>query len=859
MSVDIVKYAFIAGEISPTLLGRTDLTKYDLAVAEGLNFFVDYRGGLSSRPGTQFIDTTHLGNLHTRMFKFAFAPNIANSYIVFFGHNYIRFYQDGGLVLDGATPYEITTPFTADDLDGLVVEQYRDLLRITSASFPTYNLVRHDHTNWELAIEDTSPFVPGITITGTSVSAAGSASVIFAVTKVLTDGTESAIGPPKRISGLVNYTAEEGAVSIKWAANPDAVYYNVYRSVVATTEVLSSGSALGFVGRTHGTKFTDPNIVPDFTHVPPTHNNPFAPGAIEKIVITAGGAGYNDFVAAVSITDPTGSGFVGQAVVNDAGEVTNVIIKYGGEGYTAPVVVFSGGGAGAVAVATTRPLTGTYPALSAVFQQRQLYGASENDPITIWGSRIKQFSNFAASDFVLDDDAFEFVLDSAAIAPIRHFIITRGGLLAMTQNDVWLVNGGGNNAPLTPTNALADPQSYNGVSSLRPIKIENDLLFAEGKGHAIRMLAYNEVYKAYNSEDRSILSSHLFGPGRDITHWGYQQSPYKIVWCVREDGALLAFTSIKSEEVFAWTPCQTKGKVTDLIVLQEGIEDRVYITVERKISGAWVKFLERLDLRQYINIEDAWCVDCGLSLTPFNPSGSVTIFHDTDTDVWTAVTSDVQTSVEVGVGDFLRGANGIFKITSGSGQNFVLEMYAEPTNFIPENGNTETFSIPQGEWTCDTPVSTLGGLDHLEGEEVSILADGNVFTRQTVVGGAITLDHPVTRAIVGLSFTCRAKTLPMIVANAAIEAKRKRVVGIGIRMDKSRGIRYGPALDQMSSLRERTDEAYGHSTRMVNGMKYQLAYSDWNEEGQTYFEQTDPLPVNILSIVSDIEVGDEPD
>jgi hypothetical protein len=109
MSTDIVKYAFIAGEIAPTLHGRTDLTKYDLAVAEGLNFFVDYRGGLSSRPGTKYVDTAHLGNLATRMFTFAFAPDVANNYVVFFGDNYIRFYQDGGLVLDGTTPYEVAT------------------------------------------------------------------------------------------------------------------------------------------------------------------------------------------------------------------------------------------------------------------------------------------------------------------------------------------------------------------------------------------------------------------------------------------------------------------------------------------------------------------------------------------------------------------------------------------------------------------------------------------------------------------------------------------------------------------------------------------------------------------------------
>jgi hypothetical protein len=58
-------------------------------------------------------------------------------------------------------------------------------------------------------------------------------------------------------------------------------------------------------------------------------------------------------------------------------------------------------------------------------------------------------------------------------------------------------------------------------------------------------------------------------------------------------------------------------------------------------------------------------------------------------------------------------------------------------------------------------------------------------------------------------------------------------------------------------MRERTNENYGHPIREISGMKYQLLYSDWNEEGQTYFVQDDPLPVNILSLVSDVEVGDE--
>ena len=56
MSNNLIQYAFGSGEISPKLYGRSDLEKYDLGVALAKNFFVDYNGGLSTRPGTEFLD-----------------------------------------------------------------------------------------------------------------------------------------------------------------------------------------------------------------------------------------------------------------------------------------------------------------------------------------------------------------------------------------------------------------------------------------------------------------------------------------------------------------------------------------------------------------------------------------------------------------------------------------------------------------------------------------------------------------------------------------------------------------------------------------------------------------------------------
>lgn len=932
---DVVKFAFIAGELSPTLFGRTDLTKFDLGMAEARNFFVDYRGGLSSAPGTRFMEHVWQDQLNTRMVPFEFAPDDEDTYKILFGNEYIRFIQGGNYILetaisitgvteglpgvvtavahglavarwvkisgvagmtelngktfevrnptidtfelysvpDGAPVdtmnmttytsggviepvYQIASPYGYQYLEGLSFDQYRDRLRITSRDFKTRDLTRLDHASWTLAVADISPYHDGPTITASSVSAAGDAETIFSVTKVLPDGTESALGNLVKISSMVNYPVTEGSVSITWTAETDAEYYNVYRSIVSVSESLSFGSELGYVGRTRGTKFTDPNIIPDFGRVPPTNYDPFEPGAITSITITADGSGYT-YASSVSASGAggTGTGFVGQVIVDDSGNIVNVIIKNGGSGYVEPVTITFGGGSGATATAEVRPLTGTYPALSSIFQQRQVFAASENEPITVWGSQYKRFENFNYSDLVLDSDSYEMGLDTAAIAPIKHLFVTRGGMLAMTQKAVWLLNGGASDKALTPTNALADPQTYTGVSDLSPIRVGSGLLYVEGKGYAVRMLEYNEYSRVYSGTDRSILANHLFGPGKELIRWGYQESPFKTVWCIRADGVMLAFTIVSEEEVFAWTPRDTRGKFTDLVVVREGNNDVVYLTVERFINRRWSKHIERMDLRQFRNVEDAWCVDCGLALEGTAQSGSVTIYRSED-DVYTAVRT---TGSFAGAQNrVLRVANGIFRVdTVVNTTNVTLTAWAEPDSWVPQTDRALTY--PETNWTLDAPVTTLSGLSHLEGEEVSILGDGNVMPRQTVVNGAITLPNAVTRAIVGLPYRCRAKTLPLIVPDAGIEGRRKRIVAVSPRLINSRGLKMGDGYDRLYDMKERTTEMWGRPTALQDGVHHQSIGTTWDEEAFTYFELDDPLPVTLLSLVQDVEVGDEPD
>lgn len=919
MSADIVKYAFIAGEISSTLYGRTDLTKFDLGMAEARNFFVDYRGGLSSRPGTQFFELVKDDDKETRFFPFTFSSDEEDTHIVLFGHNYIRFLQSGNYILEAAITcttsggtvtatahgltagrwvkangvsylvddvttntfniytipgnevassvsftsfqavYEVASPYTADDLYNLNFEHYRDTVKITGVDFPPYDLTRFDETDWTLTEAVISSYEIGPNISSSSSSDTGLAQVIFAVTSIFDDGSESIIGNPFRLASVVNYAATEGSVSVKWSADADAVAYNVYRSVVSVSEILSLGSELGYVGKTQGTKFTDPNIVPDFGKTPPLNYNPFTPGAITSIRVTGGGTGYTS--APTVVMAGGGSGFSGRAIIDDSGTVVNVIIQNGGTGYTSPTVSFTGGGgSGATATATARALTGIYPNVSLIYQQRQLYASSLEDPITIWGSQIKRFSNFNSSEILVGTDAFQFTLDSSGVSPIRHLTAMRGGVLAMTADNIWLLNGGSDNTAITATNALAETQTYTGVSSLRPIRVGSALLYTEGKGYAVRELLYNEFSRVYSGQDRSILSSHLFGKDKTIKAWSFQESPYKVVWCVREDGKLLAFTTVAEEDVFAWTPCETRGRYTDVIASREGTQDLVYLMVERLIGGRWTKFIERMDLRQFTNTEDAWCVDCGLEYPLNYPEGVVTVsYNATDGAVITdyaEITDGDFTGTE---GMILRAGNGVWRVTGATSDRAELLRIIEPTTWVPETENAYTFPFPEGQWSLTTPVSIISGLDHLEGEPVAILADGNVVPNQVVTNGAVQLEEPATRIIVGLSYTCRAKTLPLIVPGENIEGKRKRIVAVSMRLNNSRALKVGDAYDSVYEFPARSDEPWGNPIRPLTGLAETPIGSTWDEEAFTYFLLTDPLPVTLLSLIQTMELGDEDD
>lgn len=94
-----VQPTFNSGEWAPALYGRVDLAKYHTGAALIRNFYIDYRGGITTRPGTKYILPTKTTG-PTRLIPFQ--ASFAVSYVLEFGAGYIRFYTNGAPVVETA-------------------------------------------------------------------------------------------------------------------------------------------------------------------------------------------------------------------------------------------------------------------------------------------------------------------------------------------------------------------------------------------------------------------------------------------------------------------------------------------------------------------------------------------------------------------------------------------------------------------------------------------------------------------------------------------------------------------------------------------------------------------------------------
>jgi hypothetical protein len=139
---------FTGGELSPRLDGRNDIAKYNSGCKTLENMIVYPHGSASRRSGTQFVAEVKDSTKKTRLISFEFST--VQTYILEFGDQYIRFYKDNGVILDGGLPYEISSPYLEVELFDIKFAQSADTMYICHPNHNPRKLTRTGHTNWTL-------------------------------------------------------------------------------------------------------------------------------------------------------------------------------------------------------------------------------------------------------------------------------------------------------------------------------------------------------------------------------------------------------------------------------------------------------------------------------------------------------------------------------------------------------------------------------------------------------------------------------------------------------------------------------------------------------------------------------------
>jgi len=148
----LLQSSFNAGAISPRLAGRTDFKKYGSSVAEMSNCIPLASGPTIFRPGTIFRNTSRDSAISKKSRLIPYKFNTQQAYVLEFSEGKIRFYKNGGIVLSGGVPYEVTTPYLEADLPNITFTQDSSVLylALSSSTVPPKCLVRLSDTNWQL-------------------------------------------------------------------------------------------------------------------------------------------------------------------------------------------------------------------------------------------------------------------------------------------------------------------------------------------------------------------------------------------------------------------------------------------------------------------------------------------------------------------------------------------------------------------------------------------------------------------------------------------------------------------------------------------------------------------------------------
>ena len=843
---------FTGGELSPRLDGRTDLTKYSSGCSTLENLVVYPHGSAARRPGSTFLAEVANSANKTRLIPFEFSTT--QTYMLEFSNLKMRVYKDSGAVLEGdktisaitkANPAVVTASSHGySNGDEIVITAVGGMTEVNGKRF----LVADKTTNtFELQDKD------GVDINSSSFTTYTSGGVSNKVFEIATPYTTAQL------------------FDLKFAQSADVMYI---------THPEHEVEKLSRTGHTAWTlsdcSFTKGPMQDANTTTTTLNPGQAAVGTGIALVASAvtginGGSGFlaTDVGRFVFLND-------GYAKITGVTNTTNATIE----------ILTALDSASATAnwqLGAFSDTTG-HPSSVTFFEQRLVFAGTTEQPQTIFFSRSGDYENMDANigGTVADDDAIIYTIASNQVNAIRFMTATRT-LIIGTAGGEFTVSGGGTDSAVTPTNILIKKQSNHGSANVDAIAVGNATLFLQRAKRKIRELAYNFDVDGYIAPDMTILAEHISEGG--LTQIAYQQEPNQIVYAVRGDGELVGLTYQREQQVTAWHRHIFGGRfgnatvtVTDFANIANGT--RIVLT---KANGTTTTFTSATSAtsgkfhttssnnQTATNLKTLIDADSDFTATVSSNVVTITETSPLSTGFLTVTSLDDATRLaRTNEGKAVCESVAVIPTDDTEYQVYVIvkrtingatRRFVEILNVFDfdETDNTSFNFLDSALSYSGSAVTTISGLDHLEGQTVSILANGATHPDKTVSSGSITLDRSSTDVKVGLAYTSLLQTMRLNAGsqNGTSQGKTKRIYDITVRMFETIGVEVGPDLSNMERIPFRSSaDLMDEGIPPFTGDKEVEFRGNYETDGFIFVRQTQPLPFTILSLYPRLQTND---
>lgn len=550
----LAQTSFAAGELSPRVMGRTDMDRYAYGLKRCRNALPVLHGGVKRRPGSMWVADA-LSDTAGASVLIGFVQGRTAAWVCEFGNGTVRIRDT-----EGAIVATLPTPYTSAQLVELDWVQSDSSLWLFHPQVPIYRIERLPDGVWAIgaAAFTTEPFAE------IGIRPAAGGSISNWLTVGATGTALLGLGSPPFLPSDVGRAIVQG---------PGIAVITTYTSTTIVDYVLQRPFLSGVITSGEWLLEGSPHTTCTPSAVGPV-------GAIITLTLTAAGWRAGDVGSMVRING-------GLCVITSYTSTTVVNARVLRE-LTATV--------GAPSLSWTLEqkawsAANGYPRTGTIYQQRLIAAGTAKYPRTVWGSRSGELLDFER--WTNDSDSFAFTIDSDDATAITY-ITAAQQLAVLTESGEYSMRGGVEK-PITPTNVQVKLESTHGCAQVRPVQINRETLFVQRAGRKVRAFGYRYDFDGFSAPDVTALAEHITYSGITQMTWG--QEPEQVLWAVRADGKLASCTVDRDQQpsVLAWALHETDGVVEAITSVPRNDEDSIWLIVRRTVGGVQQRFIERLE------------------------------------------------------------------------------------------------------------------------------------------------------------------------------------------------------------------------------------------------------------------------